>query len=225
MIVSRRSLMIGTTAALTAAGAGVALRMHAVDREPPAPPPIDANQHLLWRNWSGIQWAYPAQRTGPRNEDEVLEIVRHSATPVRPVGAGHSFTALVPTSGTLLSLDGLSGIVSHDATARRATIWGGTRLGELGPALAAIGQCMPNLPDVNKQSLAGALATATHGSGVRSPALHAQVTAFRLATPAAGILYRTCRPYACENGSSCDQQVKCWRTGPVCATRIEPPSS
>lgn len=188
MSITRRDALIGTTAVVTTVGAGVALRQHWLDREPPSPPAVDSTGRLLWRNWSGIQAAYPAQRIGPRTEDEVLESLRHAATPVRAVGAGHSFTPLVPTTGTLLSLDGLAGIVSHDTASCRATIWGGTRLQELGPALAALGQCMPNLPDINKQSLAGALATATHGSGARSPALHAQVTAFRLATPAAGLL-------------------------------------
>lgn len=188
MRMTRRGALIGTAALTAAAGGGAVLRHRRLDREPPSPPPVDSNGHLLWRNWSGIQSAYPVQRIAPRTEDEVLEALRHAATPVRPVGTGHSFTPLVPTTGTLLSLDDLSGIVSHDAQSCRATIWGGTRLQELGPALAAFGQCMPNLPDINKQSLAGALATATHGSGTRSPALHAHVTAFRLATPAAGIL-------------------------------------
>jgi FAD-linked oxidoreductase len=118
----------------------------------------------------------------------VLAAVREGPAPVRAVGAGHSFTALVPTSGTLVSLDGLAGIVEHDAGSMQATVLAGTRLGELGAALAAIGQCMPNLPDINKQSLGGAIATATHGSGVRSPALHAQVVGMRIATPAMGLV-------------------------------------
>jgi len=188
MSLTRRRALLGTTAVAVAAGTAVALRQHALDREPPSPPLVDSSQHLLWRNWSGIQSAYPAQRLGPRSEEEVLAAVRSAAAPVRPVGAGHSFTPLIPTNGTLLSLDGLTGILSHEAATCRANIWGGTRLEELGPALAALGQCMPNLPDINKQSLAGALATATHGSGALSPALHARVTAFRLVTPAAGIL-------------------------------------
>jgi FAD-linked oxidoreductase len=179
--------LIGATAA-AAAGAGVLWRTRELDREPPAPPLRDAHGRLLWRNWSGIQSAYPAERAGPATEEEVLRVVTTSTAPVRAVGAGHSFTALVPTEGTLLSLDGLTGIVSHDGASYSATVWAGTRLGELGSALSALGQCMPNLPDINKQSLGGALATATHGSGVRSPALHGQVTGFRLATPAAGIL-------------------------------------
>jgi FAD-linked oxidoreductase len=143
---------------------------------------------MLWRNWSGIASSYPALRAGPATDEDVLSVLRDGPAPVRAVGAGHSFTALVPTNGTLLSLDGMAGIVDHDAVTHQATVLAGTRLGELGAALAAVGQCMPNLPDINKQSLGGAIATATHGSGVRSAALHAQIIAMRIATPALGLV-------------------------------------
>ena len=188
MTLSRRELLAGAAATAAAATVGVAVRQHALEAEPATPPLQDAQNRLLWRNWSGIQTAYPALRAGPSSEEEVLAALREGPAPVRAVGAGHSFTALVPTEGTLLTLDGLAGIVDHDAGSHQATVWAGTRLGELGPALAAIGQCMPNLPDINKQSLGGAIATATHGSGDHSPALHAQVLAMRIATPARGLI-------------------------------------
>jgi FAD-linked oxidoreductase len=187
MKISRRGVLMGA-GATAAVAAGIAFKAHELEREPAAPPLRDAHDRLLWRNWSGIQTAYPAERAGPASEEEVLRLVSAAPAPVRAVGAGHSFTPLVPTDGTLVSLDGLSGVISHDGGSHCATVWAGTRLGELGPALAALGQCMPNLPDINKQSLGGALATATHGSGVKSPALHAQVTGFRLATPAQGLV-------------------------------------
>jgi FAD-linked oxidoreductase len=65
---------------------------------------------------------------------------------------------------------------------------GGTRLGDLGPALAAIGQEMANLPDINKQSLGGAVATGTHGTGRSFPALHGNIVGLRLATPKRGLV-------------------------------------
>ena len=196
MTISRRKLLVGAGAAAAAAAGGVALRARSLAAEPPAPPLQDAQGRMLWRNWSGIQSSYPSVRAGPTTEAQVLAAVTSGPAPVRAVGAGHSFTALVPTGGTLLSLDGLTGIIDHDAASHQATVWAGTRLGELGPALAALGQCMPNLPDVNKQSLGGAIATGTHGSGDRSPALHAQVVGLRIATPAQGIVdcSRSVRP-------------------------------
>jgi FAD-linked oxidoreductase len=187
MKTSRRGVLIGASAA-AACAAAAALRVRELNHEPPAPALRDAHDRLLWRNWSGIQSAYPAQRVGPATEEEVQSAVANMAAPVRAVGAGHSFTALVPTEGTLLSVDGLNGVVSHEASSCSATVWAGTRLGDLGSALAALGQCMPSLPDINKQSLGGALATATHGSGMHLRALHGEVMGFRLATPAAGVV-------------------------------------
>jgi FAD-linked oxidoreductase len=182
MAVSRR-LLLGA-ACVAGAGAASAIGYRAWrDREPPAPPAQDEDGRLLWRNWSGIEHAYPAQRLAPASEDEVSLMLRSAPAPIRPVGAGHSFTGLATTEGSLLSLDRLSGVVQHDAAAHRATIWAGTRLSEVGPALAEIGQEMPNLPDINKQTLAGGVATATHGTGRAFKALHGQITAFRIALP------------------------------------------
>jgi FAD-linked oxidoreductase len=181
MTVSRRgALLVGAGLGAAAVGGGYAVATH--DKpEPPSPPTTDAKGHLLWRNWSGVQHAYPAARVAPKTEDEVAQALKTAVAPIRPVGAGHSFTALVPTAGTLVSLDSLSGIIAWEGD--DAIVAAGTRLGALGPALAAKGRAMANLPDINKQALAGALATGTHGTGATIKALHGDVTALRLVTP------------------------------------------
>jgi FAD-linked oxidoreductase len=184
-MLSRRSVLVaaGTVATVTAASAaGDVVLERSRDVEPVDPPPIDAQGRLLWRNWSGIETAYPAARAAPASEDELAALLKTAQPPVRAVGAGHSFTALVPTPGTLVSLDNLAGIVSHDADKLQAVVRTGTRLGALGEALAGIGQEMYAQPDINKQSLGGALGTATHGTGVDQPALHGGVIAFRMVT-------------------------------------------
>ncbi|HEX4872376.1 MAG TPA: D-arabinono-1,4-lactone oxidase [Nevskiaceae bacterium] len=145
-------------------------------------PAAPADGRLPWSNWSGLQRAYPAQRLAPRSEDELAELLRRGAPPLRPAGAGHSFTALVPTDGTLLSLRHFEGVIEHDPVARTATVGAGTRLGALAEALHGLGQALPNMPDVDQQTLAGALATATHGTGERLGALHAYVSGLRLVT-------------------------------------------
>lgn len=181
-MVSRRVVLGAAGLAGAGAASAVGYRMWR-DREPPAPPARDAEGHLLWRNWSGIEHAYPAARALPSGEDELATLMRTAQAPLRPVGAGHSFTGLATTEGTLLSLDLMSGLVSHDAERNRALVWAGTRLSSLGPALAEIGQEMPNLPDINKQSLAGGIATGTHGTGLEYKALHGDVTKLRIALP------------------------------------------
>jgi FAD-linked oxidoreductase len=189
MTVSRRTaigLGVGAAGALLAGGAVV--RQRRLDREPPSPPVTDAEGRVLWRNWSGIASSYPAARAAPESEAALAELVRGTQAPIRPVGAGHSFTALVPTPGTLLSLDGLHGLVAHDPATHQATVWAGTRLGDLGPALVAVGQEMLSLPDINKQSVGGAIGTATHGTGTSYQAIHATVKNFRLVTAGGDIL-------------------------------------
>jgi FAD-linked oxidoreductase len=189
-MLSRRALFLGLGAIVATGGAGVAWRLWRANasHEPPAPPDVDAEGRLLWRNWSGIQSAYPAERWAPRSVDELAHGIAQRAAPLRVVGSGHSFTPLVPTSGALLTLDAMSGVVAHDAATHRATLQAGTRLGDVGPALAAIGQEMPNLPDINKQSLAGAIATGTHGTGRAFRAIHGDVTALQLVTSSGEVI-------------------------------------
>ncbi len=119
-----------------------------------------------WHNWSGGQRCTPKDGLQmPSTVDELAGVVKAAKGPVRVAGAGHSFSAVVPTNDTLLSLELLSGIVSHDAAALTATIQAGTRLYLLGEPLAKLGQGLTVQPDIDLQSLGGALSTGTHGAG------------------------------------------------------------
>ncbi len=151
---------------------------------------LDDGLHGLqpaWQNWSGGQQALPSAKWSPQDEDELRQQVR-DASSVRVVGAGHSFSPLVPTSGAILSLDRLSGLISHDAQTQQACLWAGTRQFDAGPLLHGIGQAMPNVGDIDRQSLAGALSTATHGTGITLPCFAADVTALRLVTAQGDVL-------------------------------------
>ena len=147
-----------------------------------------APQRLPWLNWSGGQRCQPAGRVVPGSEDELAHWLARTDGPIRPVGSGHSFAPLVPTDGHIVVLDQLTGLVDHDADQLRATFAAGTRLGDMGPALHAIGQAMPNLPDIDRQTLAGATATGTHGTGVQFGCLSDYVTGLRLITPRGEVL-------------------------------------
>src|SRR5512142_2357333 len=190
MSVNRRNVLIGSgvgAAAVVGVGALGYERAVAEKPEPPAPPATNAKGDLVWRNWSGIQHSYPELRVSPKSEDELANILKTAPAPIRAVGAGHSFMPLVPTDGTLLTLDQIDGVMDVDANGI-ATVHAGTRLGDLGPELAAKGRAMANLPDINKQSLGGALGTATHGTGKQLRAIHGDVVALRLATARGEIL-------------------------------------
>jgi FAD-linked oxidoreductase len=121
---------------------------------------------IAWRNWSGSQKCVPAARSAPANVAELQELIASAKGTVRAVGAGHSFSPLVPTDGTIVSLSRLSGLVDHDPKNLQATLWAGSRLGDIGQPLETAGQALINMPDIDEQTLAGCLATATHGTGV-----------------------------------------------------------
>lgn len=140
-----------------------------------------------WRNWSGWQSCEPAGRLSPASEQQMADMFRNTKGALRPVGAGHSFTALVPTDGHIVVLDRMSGLVSHDPAAMTAEFHAGTRLSAAGVLLDGIGQAMPNLPDIDRQTLAGAIATSTHGTGKGLASLSAHVTHLTLVTPTGDI--------------------------------------
>ena len=149
--------------------------------------PFVPGEPLPWRNWAGNQACRPAARLAPTSED-ALRAALAEAGPVRPVGTGHSFSALVPSEGTLLASDFLNGVVASDAGRLQAEVWAGTRLHALGPLLEAEGQAMPNLPDIDYQTLGGAVATSTHGTGAQFGSLSSCVVGLTLATPSGELL-------------------------------------
>lgn len=139
-------------------------------------------RRIPWRNWSGSQQCFPAARKAPANVTELQELITSAPGVVRPVGAGHSFTALVPTDGTIVSLSRLSGLIGHDKEKLQANVWAGTRLGDLGKPLEDIGQAMINMPDIDEQALAGCLGTATHGTGAGIGCIPSFVEGLQLVT-------------------------------------------
>jgi L-gulonolactone oxidase len=110
-----------------------------------------------------------AERRMPRSALEVAQIVsaaHRNGQRVKAIGARHSFTAITATDGVQVSLDHLDGVIDIDAVGRRVTVEAGIRLRRLNAALADAGLALPNLGDIDRQSLAGAIATATHGTGL-----------------------------------------------------------
>jgi FAD-linked oxidoreductase len=140
-------------------------------------------QQTPWRNWSGGLQCQPAGRYDISSENQLADILKSTNGPVRPVGSGHSFSPLVPTDGHLVVIDQLRGILDYDNDTMQATFGAGSRLGDLGAPLAEIGQGMLNLPDIDRQTVAGATATGTHGTGIQFKSLSGYITALRLITP------------------------------------------
>ncbi len=176
-MISRRHFVAGS--ALAAFFSGATLPGRAAER---------GAGSLPWRNWSGGLLAHPAGRFAPGSESELAAWMTSTTGPMRPVGAGHSFTPLVPTDGHLLVLDGINGLIAHDPQTNQATFGAGTRLSSVGPALEAVGQGPLILPDIDRQTLAGAISTGTHGTGLTLHSLSGNVTALRMVTTTGDIL-------------------------------------
>lgn len=144
-----------------------------------------------WTNWGRSASAEPARIVRPRSVAEVVDAVRDAAErglAVKAVGAGHSFTDIAATSGVLLQLDALSGILAVDAATKRVRVAAGTRLYALGPLLAAHGLALENMGDIDRQSIAGATSTGTHGTGLRFGGLATQLVGARLVTGSGELL-------------------------------------
>lgn len=149
---------------------------------------LAATARMSWRNWGGNLSAEPQRVVAPESEQAIIDLLAGSSGLVRPIGSGHSWAPLVPTEGTMISLDGLMGVINHDPETLQAEVWAGTKLFLLGPMLAEVGQSLPNMSDINYQSIAGAVATSTHGTGATLGSMSAYVTGLRLITAAGAVV-------------------------------------
>jgi FAD-linked oxidoreductase len=133
----------------------------------------------LWTNWAGQQRCAPERIERPGSEAELAAIVAGAAH-LRAVGSGHSFTDIACTDGVLLDLRRMNRVLGVDG--ELVSVEAGIMLQQLGAELAARGLAMENQGDIDRQTLAGAISTATHGTGARFRNLSAQVEGMRLVT-------------------------------------------
>ncbi|WP_417520793.1 D-arabinono-1,4-lactone oxidase [Marinobacter sp.] len=141
-----------------------------------------------WRNWSGAQSCLPAHQLTPKSLDELVSIIANSTGTIRPVGAGHSFSPLVPTDDTLLSLGYFGGMLSHDSATHQAEFGAGTSMALMGIALNEVSQGFINMADIDHQTLGGAVATSTHGTGINYGSYSSYVAGLQLVTASGEVL-------------------------------------
>jgi len=138
-----------------------------------------------WRNWGRTQRCEPAAVETPASELEVREAIRRARAAgqtLKVVGSGHSFTDIACTDGRMLTLDALNRVVSVDEATRLVTVEAGMTIQRLNEELALRGLALPNLGDIDRQSFAGAIATATHGTGARFGGLATFVRGLQMVT-------------------------------------------
>ena len=110
----------------------------------------------------------------------VVERAAGEGRRVKVVGAGHSFTGLACTDGDLIDLSDHARVLEVDVERRQVTVEAGISLGRLSQELVDHGLALENLGDIAYQSVAGATATATHGTGLRFRNLSSQIVGMRL---------------------------------------------
>jgi L-gulonolactone oxidase len=144
-----------------------------------------------WSNWAGNQTCAPAEIRRPTTEHELAALVKEAGAAerrVKVVGAGHSFTPIACTDGVLVDLGAYRRVLAHDAAAGTVTVEAGIPLDELCEQLDRRGLALENMGDINRQSVAGATQTATHGTGLRFGNLSSRIVGMRLITGDGSVL-------------------------------------
>lgn len=150
---------------------------------------------MTWSNWSGTVVGTPTEVVAPVDAAAAAGILAGAAASgrrVRPLGSGHSFSPIGQPTDIAVSLAALSGVRSHTLANGRVWVGAGTRLRDLNRALDSLGLALPNLGDIDAQTIAGAVATGTHGTGLGLFGIAAAVVGVELATASGEVL--TCVP-------------------------------
>ncbi|MEJ1969957.1 MAG: D-arabinono-1,4-lactone oxidase [Rhizomicrobium sp.] len=133
-----------------------------------------------WSNWSGGVVCKPRTIVAPKNELDLACAVRTGVGPIRVPGAGHSFTPLNATDGTIIDLSAFTGLAGFDPDAQVGTFGAATHLWEIGPLIHPLGCALRNMGDIDRQTLGGVVGTGTHGTGVTLGSFSSEVASFRL---------------------------------------------
>lgn len=137
-----------------------------------------------WSNWARCETSRPSAVVHPGDEAELSDLLataQRRGRRVKVVGGSHSFSGIAATDGTQVSLEHLQGITRIDLASAEVTVRGGTRIFTLADALEPYGLALPNMGDIDRQSIAGALSTGTHGTGLGFTGYSGLVRSLRLA--------------------------------------------
>ena len=136
-----------------------------------------------WRNWAGDQRCVPAAIARPGTRAELIDAIGAAAAAgrsVRAAASGHSFSDIALTDGVMLRPERLDRVLDLDRSSGLVKVEAGIALHDLAEALETYGLALENQGDIDRQTLAGAISTATHGTGARFRNMSAQVEAVEL---------------------------------------------
>jgi L-gulono-1,4-lactone dehydrogenase len=136
-----------------------------------------------WRNWSGEQQCRPLRIARPRTREGLVAALieaNRAERRIKVAGSGHSFTGAALTDGTLLDLGLLNRVLEVDRPGGLVKVEAGIVLADLNRRLDQRGLALESLGDIDRQTLAGSISTATHGTGIRFRNLSSQVVAIEI---------------------------------------------
>jgi FAD-linked oxidoreductase len=142
-----------------------------------------------WSNWSGSVHFRPREIVSPKDEVDLAVALRKAEGRVRFPGNGHSFAPLIQTDGTLIDLSAFTGLKGFDPDREVATIAGAHPLWGVGSLLHPLGYALNNMGDTDRQTLGGAVATGTHGTGLGNSSFSADVASFRILLNTGDVLH------------------------------------
>src|ERR1700709_2831908 len=136
-----------------------------------------------WVNGAGDQVCRPTEIAAPASRDELSEAIAAATAAGRTVsvaGSGHSFPEAGLFAGWLIRIEALKGVLDADPASGLVKVAGGSFLAYLNGELARLELAMENLGDIDRQTIAGAISTGTHGTGARLRNISAQVEGLEL---------------------------------------------
>jgi L-gulonolactone oxidase len=151
----------------------------------------DCTSHHTFENWARTLRFKPERYCEPESEEQLAAIVKDAAGRgghVRTQGGGHSWSDFIVTDDTLVSLDKLNRGLVADIPNKRYTVQAGIRLHDLIDNLVNDGLALRNLGSITQQSIAGAICTGTHGTGIRLGNLATGVVGMKLMTGTGDVL-------------------------------------
>ncbi|PYS17747.1 MAG: hypothetical protein DMG11_34425 [Acidobacteria bacterium] len=151
----------------------------------------DCKSNYTFENWAHTLKFKPERFCEPASEADVIAIVKDALArgeTVRTQGGGHSWSDFVVTDKTLIQLDKLNKGLIADVLKRRYTVQAGIRLKDLINNLALDGLAMKNLGSMTEQSIAGAISTGTHGTGLRLGNISSSIVGMKLVTGTGDLL-------------------------------------
>ena len=138
---------------------------------------MKSTQNYRFYNWARNENCSPTTYFQPETEEELIEIVKNHSK-IRVTGTGHSWNKICLTNEALINLDHFNKVLDLEKSKLQVKVQPGIKLWQLNEFLDRQGLALQNLGSISDQSVAGAISTGTHGTGINYQILGSQIEEF-----------------------------------------------